>query len=385
MNLENFTCFSRNISPYISQSSDKVMLKRDTTSTLKHFFSLFQDSSVKIIENVYVYSVNENIILEESKYLDATIRSYIQYKMKYVYHYTIHLNGRTMYVNLFTSGKDKKYERYMKFIYMWMYFISSFSMTTCTNILQIDIYFTHMKKQKPMKKDVIGPFHVNSGYTYAGCHSFNTIVIYREEEWFKVLIHETMHAFALDFSYINNDYMNNGLRNIFPILSNINAYEAYCETWANLLHTFFTCYLQHNNNFTKCIHLFRSMYLNECKFSFYQMTKILDNMGLSYENLYNDDNNVSKIKYRVNTNVFSYYILKTIFLQHINEFIALCSTQENVLKFNISFSHQDRVIEFVRKYHQNFKYIWYPSMKDIPDKERRLLKRSMRMVLYDVI
>ena len=209
------------------------------------------------------------------------------------------MSGRTIYINLFTSGKDKKYEQYMKFIYMWMYVISSFSMTTCSNLLQIDIYFTNMKKTIPTKKDVLGPLHVNSGYTYAGCHPFNTIVIYRQEEWLKVLIHETMHAFALDFSYINNDYMNTGLRNIFPIPSNINAYEAYCETWANLLHTFFVCYMRHSKSFTECMKLFRIMYVNECKFSFYQLTKILENMGLSYENLYDkNEDNESKQIYR---------------------------------------------------------------------------------------
>ena len=64
--------------------------------------------------------------------------------------------------------------------------------------------------------------------------------------------------------------------------------------------------------------------------------------------------------------------------------MELCQTQQNILKFNISFSHQDRVIEFVRKYHKDFVYTWYPDMKNIPEKNKKLLKQSMRMTLYVV-
>ena len=48
--------------------------------------------------------------------------------------------------------------------------------------------------QKPLVQS-----HVNSGYTYT-CKENNEIVIYREEEWLKVLIHESFHAYGLDFS-----------------------------------------------------------------------------------------------------------------------------------------------------------------------------------------
>ena len=51
--------------------------------------------------------------------------------------------------------------------------------------------------------DIIDQIHVNTGFTTT-CPVDSEIVIFREEEWFKVFIHETFHNFALDFSDMNN-------------------------------------------------------------------------------------------------------------------------------------------------------------------------------------
>ena len=61
------------------------------------------------------------------------------------------------------------------------------------------------------------------------------IVIYRDEEWFKVLIHELFHNLDLDFSTMNISKIRQKLLYKFEIKSKYNIYETYCEIWARIL------------------------------------------------------------------------------------------------------------------------------------------------------
>ena len=97
------------------------------------------------------------------------------------------------------------------------------------------IYLSEKNKILPSKEtDIIDVINVNTAYTYC-CGSpktKNEIVIYRKEEWLKTLMHETMHAFGLDFCSLDSDTIAETIKNIFPIKSDINLNESYCEFWA---------------------------------------------------------------------------------------------------------------------------------------------------------
>ena len=68
------------------------------------------------------------------------------------------------------------------------------------------------------------------------------------------------------------------------------------------------------------------------------MVKILNFMGLNYENLYKSDTlskSFRKILYKEDTNVLCYYIIKTIFLFNNDEFLRWCMiNNNNILKFD---------------------------------------------------
>merc|ERR1711990_305671 len=82
---------------------------------------------------------------------------------------------------------------------------------------------------------VLEPFNVNTGYT-TRCNLGN-ITIYRKEEWFKVLIHESMHYLGLDFGVENHN-----LHLIFPIDTEISLAEAYVEFWARIFNIYFVSF-----------------------------------------------------------------------------------------------------------------------------------------------
>ena len=69
--------------------------------------------------------------------------------------------------------------------------------------MNIYIFLTDLKKKLPEHTgQEIGKINVNTGFTMT-CRPKSNIVIYRKEEWFKVLIHETFHNFGLDFFVYN--------------------------------------------------------------------------------------------------------------------------------------------------------------------------------------
>jgi hypothetical protein len=122
--------------------------------------------------------------------------------------------------------------------------------------IQVDFAFTSIPKQLP-RDGVIGPSTLNTGYTID-----NKIVVYREEEWLKVFIHECMHMFLYDSELRNKT---NLLYLLFPIHIQVN--ESYCEIWARILN----CCVISVMNRTSLEHLLEK----EQKHSSEQLVKIL--------------------------------------------------------------------------------------------------------------
>ena len=114
------------------------------------------------------------------------------------------------------------------------------------NNLEVSIFLTPFKKKLPSNsRDTIGSNHVNTGLSSAGCNTTSRIVIYRNEEWFKVLIHELFHNLDLDFSTMN--ILKSARKSYsykFEIKSEYNIYETYCEIWARILNVAIKSFLK---------------------------------------------------------------------------------------------------------------------------------------------
>ena len=85
----------------------------------------------------------------------------------------------------------------------------------------------------------IGPNQINSGST---SHNFNydnpnPILLWRDEEVYKVLIHELLHSFLYDYKLIGIN--TSPIRKLYNISKDtkICLSEAYTETWAVFLHS----------------------------------------------------------------------------------------------------------------------------------------------------
>ena len=224
------------------------------------------------------------------------------------------------------------YKTYAHRVFMWLHMISFHS--GCVESLNIYIYLTPFKKRLPENKsEVIGPANANTGYTYR-CEKKNEIVVYREEEWFKVLLHETMHAFGNDFDDESGNGDESHIKKIFslPPQINVRLSETYSEIWARIMNVAFQTYFknppslesrtaaQFKKNFEFYLHL-------ESAFSLYQCIKILDFMGVNYKVLIGESDHSKEMMrtfYRENTHVFAYYVLTSILLHCNGEFFSWC-------------------------------------------------------------
>ena len=318
------------------------------------------------------------------------------------YKYAFTINERTIEVNIHCeSNCDKKYfDRAIQKIYIWLVVALSFSEKTCSQSLSIYLYLTDIEKIVPERNIVIDTINANTGFTFT-CRSKNEINIYRKEEWFKVLIHESFHNLGLDFSHYENTHIDKKILSIFPVKAEVCLYETYCEMWAEILNVLFIVFNDSKNSETieNMISKVEKLLDYERTFSIFQCAKVLKHIGISYTQLYErsqQSHMIRNLRYKEKTCVLSYFIIKSIFMYKINHFLEWCILHNgNSLKFGkiveINKSMED-YCALVEKHHQDKKYIacvtalekWFSQQERTHRKDDTELK-TLRMSLFEEI
>ena len=141
--------------------------------------------------------------------------------------------------------------------------------------------------------------HFNSGYCFLRSAETDTnIVIYRSEEFYKVLIHELLHLFdTFPFSVELQEFYQNKFTCVYRINVNesiveMNALRINSEIMANRLS-------RHPNDLLK----------DEYRFSATQVKKLIFQQNTTFERVMRND-----FVWRETTNAFSYFVLKHIML-----------------------------------------------------------------------
>ena len=185
--------------------------------------------------------------------------------------------------------------------------------------VHITFFFTPFLKElnitKEKNKEILGPHNVNSGFAYI-CLTSGSIFIYRKQDFFKVFVHESIHAYGIDkalHSDFNKNENYNKFLNIFSLntkeSTNIGINESVTEFWTSLLYLSVNSY-QDSNNLRNYIYNFERLYKIELVHALYQISKILHYNYLTYNSFINN----STSTYRENTHIFSYFIVKSLML-----------------------------------------------------------------------
>lgn len=273
--------------------------------------------------------------------------------------YSFSLQSRNIKVHFiaenFSNDDISLYNRYMESITMWLYILNTYSPRECANTLVVYFYFTSLEKKLPVSNNhILDETNVNTAFTTT-CPKDSEIVVFRKEEWFKVFIHETFHNFGLDFSMMNNETLHDCILDIFKVNSKVNSYEAYTEFWAEIMNALFCSF--HGLKNKSDVDEFLSdadFYINfERTYSFFQLVKTLDFMGLKYSDLYSNTKHAKIARenlYKENTSVLSYYVIRCVLLNNYQGFLAWCSKHNSsLLNFKKTIEAQEEFCKFVEK------------------------------------
>jgi hypothetical protein len=336
---------------------------------IEELFTLFSQGEIKyekIADHLKPQISPTFTISNEFNYMSTENKNEIKNMKGTQYQYNFSIGSNDFSIFLYTNTMDEAtIKKYIKWIFIWLYIAKTYAKAKCSSELKIYLYLTKLKKILPTDGGMIGREHANTGYTMS-CKQNNEINIFREEEWFKVLIHESFHAFGLDFSELDNTPHDGSehILKLFPVVSDVNLFETYCEMWAELLNVMFIVYFNSTTIFYKnidqLIHEVENRIHNERLFSLFQCAKVLYHYKLDYKELYEKSEiaeNERKLKYKEDTNVLSYYIIKSIFIYYIDDFIIWCldNNSKNDI-FTLQMKHTpDNIKKYCKfiEYHYN--------------------------------
>lgn len=322
--------------------------------------------------------------------------------------------------SLKTVSKKKQtdyYELVLQKMYIFFWIANKYRSRDCSKHLTVYLYLTDLPKLLD-RDPVLGRNHVNTGFTLP-CSSKNEIYVFREEEWFKVFIHEVFHAFGIDFADSRltptQEMCQERIHRIFKLPHvNILVFETFTEACAEIMNLLFLMYFTYetrdvNTRSARKTSVSRkantthksqengfspekmSAWLaNEMDFSAFQCAKVLHHYSMEYTDLYSQSPYAiqKRREYRENSNVFSYYVLKPILLNHFNDFIhwiihsnersfKFLTNSRNTESFCNLFENHYRAPEYVEKMEMYSR--WIQKHK----RENNIEMKTLRMTVYE--
>lgn len=181
--------------------------------------------------------------------------------------------------------------------------------------MRVFIYLTGLKKTLPKAtRGTLMPINVNTGFTVFDPQTpYNTIVIYRKEEAFKVLIHELTHYYHIDRIPIPTS-LKDEVKDLFKITNDPHLNEAITDFWACYVNILFDSIFKkdgslndvndYNNNIGVLLK-------KEIDFIKSQAQKVIGHVNMCQPVLSNES-----------THVISYYVIKAVMFHNFASYIT---------------------------------------------------------------
>lgn len=342
----------------------------------------------KNIKKKQNYMSNDSLIdLLDSDFTPSIIKKEMD-QIDEIIEYSININNIPFTINfLKIDDENIDYNSYFQQICLWLLYILPYSNSKMKSF-NLVLYLSKHKKTIPKNQTTIfNNIHCNTAVTYA-CAINGSCLIYRKEEWYKVLIHETMHAFCLDFSGLDYKELRKKMKGIFPLKIDFEVSESYSEFWATILNSLFKSYMLTRDdedivNFDSFYYIFSTMIYFENAYALFQTVKILDFMNIhEYKDLYEN-----RVLFKQKTNLFEYYILKLILLFNYVDFLLLCNDNNtNCINFQKSQTMLNKIFTFIKNKYKDRKLLQsLEYMKSIYNEvsQDNFMKKTMRMTIFE--
>jgi hypothetical protein len=239
--------------------------------------------------------------------------------------------------------------------------------------LKIEYFDCKLKKQFPNKiGKILNENNCNSGFSYINRYY---MVVYRREEYRRVIIHELLHTFLADYYLIDGCY-NELLSKYFCLNNdeNININETYTEIFATIINLIYIM-IEKKIDERKI----DEIYKNELSYSILVFISILKYYGYKdVDELKRRNKKCNKI-FIQKTSVFNYYILKPFMLLNIDKLLVLNNRCSN----NFIFSETTKCLEnFYKLIINNFENKDFKKLINKLLYNKKIKNKSLSMVFY---
>jgi len=310
----------------------KCWINKNGTKLMRGLFYLIDNNKLplEIVNNLEIKTPD---IYGEFASLD--IQQYIENFISVSNNYTIKYNDLELELSINTNNCNKVSKNYNLIISRALILGAIHKKN---HSLNINIWFTKMKKRLPKDDKLLGPCEINSGSSY-----INNISLWREEEYQKLILHETIHNYNIDFRLPpSNKSVIFELFNINPNIE-IRFFESYTEIIACIVNCIL-CSYEMGKDYDYCLNLLNI----ELNFSIFQLSKILVFYG--FENIRDFYQKYDgKDRFKQTTSVFSYFFVKLVFLYNLDELIEFIDDNCDGLVFPNNQSKIDNLFDLFIK------------------------------------
>ena len=295
------------------------------------WFNVYGDN---ILDNIYSLSKSDKIpehlkvrIFDESligKYTPLQVYQDIEQNITKQNNYSLTYNhdgySKTINVSINLKEKSQLSEQALDKIMRTILLVPKLNINKIADTpVELNIYTSSAKKKCiSSKSKILGSNNINSGVSVFKFNESLPIIttVFRNEEMHKLLIHELIHTFKYDFIFMEFNLKISDFINISRD-TKLTPNESFTEIVTVILNTAAESYnFKQGDNFD----LFKVMLEYEAQYSLLQCAKILNFYGFtSAEDFFQPYDNRNRFKQ--NTNVFSYFFIKTALLVNCSELL----------------------------------------------------------------
>jgi len=272
----------------------------------------------------------------------------------------------TLYLpTMFKTRIDEYLSKIIKIIYL-MNEINVKLINNKQQKLNVNVLLSLQRKEFT-EFDTLTPMNVNSGSALRNVE----VLVWREEELEKVLIHELLHYINCDFDAGCKEYkyVKDIVSSFFKVTGTDMVNESYNEIVANIINM---CYQSCKLNID-----LKKIYEYEIKFSLLQVAKIIKFYGgKNFKDIININ-----INFKQTTSVLSYYVIKTYLLYNINETIDLVTNFDFKCDSDKITKYGDYLKKIISKINNDLTVEQYINMlmSKIDGLDNCFIRRTLRM------
>jgi len=263
-----------------------------------------------------------------SHFVPDRIREFIQKRTGETLTTSISARGVTLklHVTRYTdTWDDSEWNRTLMVIATALWILTESQTKGTKKTIEASVFLTPFKKHFPRGSlQAVSPDNVNSGVTTLEVGMPAEVVVFRQQEWIKVLIHELMHALRLGMTAVSERTVDSVVAKRYGI-QDAGSDEVYIETWARIINAALTVYFMGEVEQDAFIEAMTRVMGLEALFAVKQSKSMLAGMGVSHESLTSDDTREHAASlYAEETSAFAYYHLVAALLSVQGTFISWC-------------------------------------------------------------